>query len=113
MKKSQIGFKACLDKEDKEKSNIEMPSPAEIEENVEQRMIAEREYEEHMTNYHKLIKQNSIFKMIGYGILAVIIASVIYIIGYNNGAEDQINDNGPYVKITEANTGKTHIILKK
>ncbi len=111
-KNKQIGFKACLD-EDKpnEKVEIESAQISAIEEDVEQRLNAEREYEEHMVNFHKLKKENRLFRLISYIIGFILILVGVYFIGYFSGAKDQITDNKIYKKITDQ-TGKTYIVFK-
>lgn len=112
MKKTSIGFKSCVENEDKKNEEMQMPSPAQIREEVVHDMNAEREYEEHMESYHNLILQNRLFKRIGISIGIVLAMAIIYVIGYFNGAKHQITNNGPYAKITDI-AGQTHIIFKK
>lgn len=112
MKKTQIGFKACLENNDKKQEDQQPISPAQIREEIVHDMNAEREYEEHMESYHNLIMQNRLLKRIGIGIGIAIAAFAIYLLGYFNGAKSQALNNGPYTKIIDT-TGQTHIILKK
>jgi hypothetical protein len=111
MKKSQIGFKACVEGDNKQ-SEVVVPSPTEIEENVEQRINAEREYEEHMMNFQKLLTQNKWLKIILYGICVLVLGVFIYSAGYTNGAHDQAEGNGIYQSIVDKD-GKTYVIFKK
>lgn len=111
MKKSQIGFKACVEGDNKS-SEPTMPTPAEIENNVEQRMNAEREYEEHMMNFQKLLTQNKWLKLALYGICVLILGIFIYSAGYVNGAKDQATGTGIYQSIVDKD-GNTYVIRKK
>lgn len=112
MKKTQIGFKACLENNDKKSDEQSSISPAQIREEIAHDLNAEREYEEHMESYHNLIMQNKLLKRIGIGIGVAIAFCAIYVIGYFNGAKCQAQNNGPYTKIVDT-SGQTHVILKK
>ena len=111
MKKSQIGFKACVEGDNKQ-SEPTVPSPTEIENNVEQRINAEREYEEHMMNFQRLLTQNKWLKLALYGICVLVLGAFIYSVGYTNGAYDQAEGNGVYQSIVDKD-GKTYVIFKK
>lgn len=109
-KHKTIGFKACMDDNAKNSSDAENHEQ-ENELITEEEINAQYEFKKHMEEYSKLQKLIFMYNRIIIGtIIAFVIGTLLYIF-YHLGAYNQINDNGPYRKVTTINN--EIVIVKK
>lgn len=110
-KKTQIGFKAALEENEKpEAEETPQISKVDIDDIVEERVARENDYNEHMRHYESLCekdykekKTRNIILIVLLTLLGVSIIYNFYQYAYKKGAEDQCKGNGPYIQIVDKN----------
>lgn len=110
MKKSTIGFKACMDENAKTNSDPENNASAE-EDTIAEKINAQYEFEKHMEEYNTIKSKLTVYKNIILFVLAALILFLALKQAYDYGAYMQIIGNGPYRSVTTSNN-ETIIVRK-
>ncbi len=118
-RKSQIGFKAALETEEKEvQEDTPQITRADIDDIVEERVAREKDYEKHMDHYEMLCNKDNnrentknILIVVLITLFAVLSLYSFYQYAYKKGALEQCKGIGPYQKVIDK-TNNSFIIEK-